>query len=280
MSTNRLDNEYQAFLRSQELWKKDPDATGRLEVKCGIPLKDKLDPVKLQGRLDRTADHKWEPGLLDYLATLDKIEPEYVKYLEDQQTPLPVVRARANDIMVRVDGKKCDLPLWEVPISNQTHDLYFNQIVAENNLDPEVLVLEGVRRFQHKADMLRGSNFVFVEDGTRWRYAWDWYDLLITIILGDIPNIIVGTTNPWMGLAHATPVVNYPVPKYHRLKNPSVDQIEKSSGHGQIVVSGANAYQMAHLNSHFEGLIFEWGADLTSDMGPGGTSLPLSFELR
>jgi hypothetical protein len=268
-------------LKAQDEWKKDPEAVGVLEVSCGIPLGDKLNPAKLQNRLDRTSEFEWQEGQLDFLKTLKGLDPDFVDYLKDQQLPNPKVMVQKNDIMVRVEGKMADLPFWEVPISNQMHDLYFNGVIAENNLDGEVLVLEGVRRFQHKADLLRGSTFTFTEDGTRWRYAWDWYELLMTIIMGDTPNIITGTTNPWMGMAHAVEVVAHVDPDFIRMHSPSVADLEDlvAIEVKPIVVSGANAYEMAHLHSHYGTFLnFEWGADLTSDMGPGGIPLPLFFK--
>lgn len=277
MTVNRLDNEFGAFLKAQELWKEDPDVSGRLEVRVGIPLKDKVDPAKLQGRLDRIAEFEFEPVFSEYLKLQD-LDPAFLEFLETAAVPHPRVLARENDVMVRVDGRRSDLPLWEVPIANQLHDLFFATMIAEQNLDGDVLVMEGVRRFQHKADLLRGSSVAFAEAGTRWRYSYDWYDLMIKVILGDLPNLITGTTNPWFALGHGLKVTNNQgIP---RLSAPSVKEIEASSD-DPVVVSETNAYEMAHLHSHFGNrLIFEWGSDLTSDMGPGGIPLPLTFETK
>lgn len=280
MSTNRLDNEIEMFLKAQESWKSDSSGTGRLEVRCPLPLKDKLDAAKLQGRLDRTSELKFEPSEVDYLATTKLFEEPFLQVLRDHILPMTRVMSRGEDVMVRVDGAIWELPMWEVPISNQIHDLYFSGIRADNGLSDDMLVVEGIRRLQHKADMLRMSGLVFTEAGTRWRYTWDWYEMITSVMIGDFPNLIEGTTNPWTAMKNGLGVISRrEEDKWLRVELPTADVLARvrEETDQPIVVTGVNAFEMAHLSSHVPEVSFEWGADLTADMGPGGIPLPLTF---
>lgn len=276
---DRLDNEYQAFKASKEFWMEDPKTKARLEVTSSIPLRKHIDPVKLQSRLDRFNEARFEDFQKDYVGTL--LGTEYANYLDNLNLAKVKVLAKKDDIKVVVEGPACELPLWEVPISIQIHDLYNGSVLQEFNegvFDFDNLVLEGTRRFQVKADLIRNSGARFVEAGTRWRYNYDWHSFLMGLFLGDLSNLVVGTTNLSFALTFGlTPIVNDDVKS---IESPSLIEIEKLLP-GPIVVKRVTAFEMAHLNSHFgDELIFEWDSDLASDIGPLGNILSLDYHIE
>ena len=277
MGINRFDNDYAAYLGGQEEFRRDPTATGVLIVESTTPLTKHVDPMKLQSRMDRLAEMRYEKAHLQYLGTLNKFDASYLEHL-DAEPPLVRVLAKDSRIKVVVEGLRSDLPIWETPVSEQIRDLYYAGVMQADGLDLDALVGEGIRRFQVKGDMLRNSGVRFVEAGTRFRYGFKWHSLLITLILGDMHDLLLGTTNLGMAMAFGLDPVANLAPDVVRIAGPSVRELEALyDGEGRpIVVTGVNAFQMAHLFGHFgDRITFEWDRDLTGDMGPAGTFLPL-----
>lgn len=306
MSVNRLDNDFLAFLKAQARFPKTDQVT--MNVTSVTKLKRYIDSAKLQARLDRVAEFRIAPAQIEYLAVTKRFTDEFLVWLAKMQMPLTKVMERDDHLRVTVKGTRAEMELWKAPISIQTHELYFNGVFATNELDGNV-VGEGVRRFQVKMDLLRNSGVRFVDSGSSVRYSFEWYALLMQVLLGDAPDLILGTTNTHFAMTHGLRPVAYlddeglasdwqagevlPLSAFTlesggaRMPMASVKGIEKVlKDHPQLegktlVVSGVNAYEMAHLRSHFgPQLVFEWGADLTSDMGPAGGVLPLSFVVK
>ena len=278
MSVNRLDNELSAFLRAQEVL--GDDTHHQLEVSCATPLMKYVDPAKLQGRLGRVGEMKFLPAQVEYLGTTGRFTAEFLAWLETNPWPNTRVLSKGKDLMVSVEGSPSELALVEVPISVQLHDLYYVGIFNENDLNANMIVGEGIRRLQTKLDLLRNCGVRFYEAGTRSRYGFDWHSLLLQVILGDASELLLGTTN--VGIAMSYGLRPFTAADVGAILGPtSVREMEsmlEGNPGATLVVSGVNAFEIAHLHSHFgDRLVFEWGADLTSDMGPAGRSLPLSF---
>jgi len=277
---NRLDNEYPAYIAAQESFLTDPGANGVLEVTSPIHLLEFVDPKRLQGRFDRIAEMRYDTVFVQYLESLG-MDSGFVKHLVAGDQSIMKVFAKGADVKIRVEGLKTDLLLWEVPISIQIRELYYNAVAEAENLDVNALVIEGARRFQVKGDMLRNSRVKFVEAGTRYRYSSEWHSLLLQIVTGDMGDLLLGTTNLAMALAFAlTPIANEDA---FKVASPTVQELEAlvNSESRPIVVTGTNAFQMAHLYGHLGNQVsFEWDQDLTGDMGPAGAYLPLDFKFR
>lgn len=281
MNTTRFDNELTTYLQAQEKFLKDPKEEATLTIGSPSLLGRFVDPQKLQGRLDRLAEMRYEKAHLQYLATLEKFDQDFLDHLNDEPPQVKVL-AKENKMKVIVEGFREDLPLWEVPIMLQIRDLYYTGALQADNLDYDALVGEGVRRFQVKGDMLRHSGVRFVEAGTRYRYGYEWHALLFQLMIGDMGELLLGTTNLAMAMAFALkPVDN--LAGVLRIESPSVSDLENlvDTEPRPIVVTGLNAFQMAHLYGHFgDHITFEWDRDLTGDMGPMGTFLPLTSTVQ
>jgi hypothetical protein len=196
--------------------------------------------------------------------------------------PPTSVLMKDDVLRVRSVGSLRDVRLWVAPISAQLHELYYESQVEQYGLDTGSLYLEGVRRFQVKSDFIRNSGARIVEAGMRYRFGFTWYVSLFTTLRGDLPDLFIGTTNVYLGMAHALPI--WSGDSHARTDETSVVGLERvlsSMSEGEeLIVHDVNAMQIAHLHSHFGSrLIFEWGADLMADMGPVGAILPLEIRI-
>lgn len=276
-SLTRLDNDYEAFLEASKAWGLENSGPGVLEITSpSAGLMRYVDPLKLQGFLDRIAEMRLDPGYREYLESLG-FDPRFVKALADATPPTPRVLSKDGNIKVTVTGERWQLPLWEVPVSVSIRDLYYANVAKQQNLNFDVLFNEGLRRFHVKSDMLRNSGLRFVEAGSRYRVAYDWYSFLIASIIGDMGDLLVGTTN--LGIAMAFGLRAAHSVEARRVQSPSVKDLESilDEEGRPVVVTGTNAFQMAHLYGHFgDSISFEWDQDLTADMGPAARFLPLS----
>lgn len=279
MTINKLDNEYIQYLRAAS-----SEGDGVLEVSSPELLKKYIDPAKLQARLDRVQEMEYDKAQIEYLQTVGKFSDAFLKEIQ-AVPPRAIVLGKGDNLKVRVEGPKIHLALWEVPIAIQLHDLWYVGIFDADQMDPGFIIGEGARRLQTKLDYLRNSGVRFVEDGTRTRYTWDWYSLILQSLMGDARDLLLGTTNPAMAMAFALPLIAYDdsltgATKGVRVSATSVEELSTLAGGHQdtLVVSGVNAFEMAHLHSHLgDRLVFEWGSDLSADVGPAGRALPLAY---
>lgn len=282
MSINKLDNEWTAFLKARAL----PKTDGIIEVSSPEPLKKYIDPVRLQTRLDRVQDMVFAKEEKEFLKLQGKFPNTFLTYIS-KQWPRAKVLVKGDELKVRVEGQLPYLALWEVPISIQIHDLWYMGIYNADTMDPNFVIGEGARRLQVKLDFLRNSGTRFVEAGVRMRYGWDWYSLVLQSLLGDARDLVLGTTNPTMAFAFSIPLLSYddlltgatPGVRVSATSVEELGRLAEEHSDSALVIQGVNAFEMAHLHSHFgDRLVFEWGTDLVSDVGPAGRSLPLVFD--
>lgn len=132
----------------------------------------------------------------------------------------------------------------------------------DNFLDKEMIMLdtimaEGVRKLMVKMDMVRGSDFRFVEAGTANRYSYQWQVILFSTMTSDVKRNIAGTTNPLFGLMYGLPLY---IPKSDRPVKPVIDFIKE----GQEV--DGSVYEMMHCYAHRGDTNTYLWSDLASDV--------------
>lgn len=276
MSLTRLDNEFPAFLEAERRFLADPTARAILEVTPETGLRQFINALKLQNQLDRVAEQSLLPEQRQFLA-LAGLDEAFLDHLEKGKTPSVKVLSKGDDIRIRIDGLAADLPLWEVSVNIRVRDLYYTGVAVQQQLNPEALVYEGMRRLHVKGDLLRNSGVRFVEAGTRYRTEFEWHSYLLEVLMGDLGDLLLGTTNPAMALAYGLTLGGKN--EARRVQEPSVRELEAilDAEHEPVVVYGVNAFQMAHLYGHVgDAVSFEWDRDLTCDMGPAGRFLPIT----
>lgn len=287
MTANPLDQEFNAFCVAQSRLEQ---GDGSLLVHSTNPLRRYIDPARLQARLDRFQQLPFPAASVQYLRGTKAFTEELLAALT---IPLPPVKVLSKDenIRVRVSGPLFQLVLWEHHISGQYHELFAKGIIQEHDLLEDALINEAIRRLQTKGDLIRSCGVRFVESGSSFRPHFGWYSAILPTLLGDMPDQLLGTTNVLAAMSyglspltltpefsggpmgiHTDGIMDYPT---------SVQKVAEvlDATPGILAITGARAYEMAHLDSHFgDRLVFGWGADLTADMGPVGTRLPLSFD--
>lgn len=279
MVVNRLDTELDTFFRAQAA-----TGTDQLTVECTEPLRKFVDPVKLQARLDEFAQIKFKSPEIQYLSLVPELETDFVGSLQDETLPRPKVSEKDGFIRVVVSGPRRLLCEWEHATSVIIHNLFATGTVEAYDLDFNTIFGEGVRRLQRKLDLVRNAGVRWVEAGSRYRMFDQFYAMLIPTILGDCPDQLYATTNAWMALSHGITPFSTHAPSLTKdvfddiidadvaLSKPTFDT---------ALVRAPNAFAMAHLVAHAGqsagNLLFEWGSDLTADMGAIRGALPLSF---
>src|SRR4051812_46183562 len=129
--TNILNNDLSAFLKADKLMGK---GDGVMHVTASQPLRVYIDPKRLQPRLDRIAEYKFDPVYREYMEALKVFTPEFVDFLG---TPYPDARvlSRGDAVRVEVTGSLASIELWKHPISAQLHQLHYAGNVEEYGLD-------------------------------------------------------------------------------------------------------------------------------------------------
>jgi hypothetical protein len=277
MSFTRIDNDYLCFLEAQEQFRSDPKARGTLEITSSAGrLLEYIEPMKLQGFLDRIAEFRFEKSMRQFLEQLGDLDSEFLDHLTAGEDSNIRVLSKGADLKVSIEGLIADLLMWIVPAETQMRELYNATVADVQGLDLDNLVREGVRRFQVKGDWLRNAEARYVDAGTRFRYSYEWHSLLLQMAIGDQHDLLLGTTNVGMAMAFGLPLVANREDR--RVHSPSVRELESilEEEGKPVVVTGVNGFQIAHLYGHVgDSVTFEWDRDFTGDMGPSGRFLPL-----
>jgi len=272
MSVSKLDNLYPAFIESQD--NLDNKDIGAMVMTCAnIPLNKHISALKLQSRLDRIQGLPLTESQIEYLKLIG-FNDAFIDLMSNW--PIMPSVSTSDEVSVRIEGTYSEAILWQAPVNMIVREMYFANIMAVNEIDVNVLMLEATRRFQSKGDMLRNCGLRFIEGGSDYRYRFDWYSLLFGMIMGDFSDVFLGTTNVGMAMSHGmTPYRS----DYPSISSPTTKQLEFALEKDQnVLVRDASAFQMAHLYSHFgDSISLEWGSDLVADMGLLGSNLDIKW---
>lgn len=276
MSAHFLDTDLSSFLLAQHRLRGPARKVDfQVRVLGGILL----DLSELQSQLQRVSQLNLDDVSREYLSVLKIFDDRFFSMASE---PLPVPEVEIDDgaVVIRVVCSAVHSAMWWPRLSAILHGLHFDRQLERHGLDRESLYVEGIRRFQTKLDMVRGSGLKFVEAGTSVRPDFDWQSAIVVALMGDVPKQLIGTTNPYFGLTFGLPVVSTMVgmvvgpPDVRDRRRVAAERALESDG--RILVNGANAYQMAHLHAHLgDRVLFEWSGDLVADLGPVDCSMSL-----
>lgn len=200
-----LDTDLYKFTMLQVVLHQFPQATGVYEFRCRnnhetvYPLgqiKDELD-----WELDRLCSIKFSQEDLQYLRSLRFIKSDFVDYMELFQLKRRFIHTSVdanNFLNIRIEGPIIQAMFFEIFVLSIVNELYFRP------LETPAVLLEGERRLQEKANLLRfyeveqlkyHSPFVVSDFGTRRRYRYSWHKHVIETLNAAAPTVFRGTSN-------------------------------------------------------------------------------------
>lgn len=249
---SRLDLDSFYLMKAREFM--GDDALVTATVKVTLPGgKMKVDSKFIMQRFERMDEIKYDATLeKDYLARFGGFDTEFIDFIYATKFP----EISFEDGNFRLFGTKASVYLSYCALRNLLTEHLHENFLDEELIVEDMVINEGIRKLMVKCDMVRGSDFPFIEAGTAIRYSYAWQATVFNTIVADLKPNLVGTTSPIFGML-------YGVPLYTR-KGEAVRPIIDSLKDGQEV--DGSIYEMLHCYIHRGGRNSYLWSDLMSDV--------------
>lgn len=169
------------------------------------PLSQYVQPVELEAHLAAIRDQGFTPEEIAYFAGLEtqqgdtRFDAPYLDFLADLTLSDVSVAtdAKTGDLHVASTGPWANSSLWETVVMSEINELYYKNLIEQNDLSLEEVQAEGDRRLDEKINRLKGSDIQFADFGTRRRFSAAWQGHVVERLATELPDNFVGTSNPW-----------------------------------------------------------------------------------
>jgi len=195
---------------SQVAYEKHPNTKVTFELKNrrnAQKLSKYVDPTALQERLNEF-QHGWTPEEVEFLGsqlrrgnTVGLFTDEYLGYLQHSQLPdvSVTIDPESDDLKVTATGQWAMVTFWETVVMSEINEMYFESFVTKNGLDLEEIYDEGDRRLSEKIAILQARRDIrFADFGTRRRFSYRWQKHVLSRLMSECPDSIIGTSNVWL----------------------------------------------------------------------------------
>jgi len=181
------------------------EVTYSFKNRGGQDLSDYVPVDDLASRLENVQRHGFGVDEIRYLGGLclesggPVFSHDFLDYLEHAQLP-DVTIEQTDDLSVETTGDWPTATFWETVILSEVNEIYFENYLKSQGLDPFDVYTEGDRRLTHKIDILKANpNIKFADFGTRRHFSVNWQKHVLNRLMRECPASLVGTSN--VGLA-------------------------------------------------------------------------------
>ncbi|GAA5002127.1 nicotinate phosphoribosyltransferase [Acinetobacter puyangensis] len=205
-----LDTDLYKFTMLQVVLHQFPQAHSVYLFRCRNSTEAVYPLREIKDELDREINDlcqlKFKEQELQYLRNLRFIKSDFVDYLELFQLKRRFIETIIDDngeLVIRIEGPMVQALFFEIFVLAIVNELYFRR------LDVEEALMEGERRLQAKAALLReyaelqvkGEPPFLVSDfGTRRRYSYTWQRHVVETLKSAAPNVFRGTSNVYLAM--------------------------------------------------------------------------------
>lgn len=199
-----LDTDAYKLNMQQAIFHHYPEVEVTAEFHCRsdeslVALKERLEKeIQALASLSFTEDE------LNYLASLNLYQPDYLEYLRQFSLKAHQVRVSIVDgqLAIHIEGKWLDVILWEVPLLAIICELRCHVKYPNTTVRQAVELLEG------KLTLLSGINedFHFVDFGTRRRFSKAVHHAIVNHLVQHCSHFS-GTSNLFLAKQHGIPAV-------------------------------------------------------------------------
>jgi len=129
---------------------------------------------------------------LDYLIQLNFFKPMFIEYLKTFQLNPEHVKVSVIDdeLDITIEGTWLETILFEVPILAIVNELFFSTLPVKDNTETW-----GFDRLVDKINLIKDTDLIFADFGTRRRYSFAWQNEIIKGLHENVPNNFIGTSN-------------------------------------------------------------------------------------
>lgn len=278
MTISLLDNDFYALTMSLWIWRYMPGHMVTYAFKnrsLGVRLSEAVDMGVLRAKLAELSKTRFNESELKWIATQGFIpaqyQDEYIEYLRHLMLPEIYVGNEDGYLIIEYTGSWASTVLLETPILAIVNEAYF-----ESRMDKKI----GRAQLDNKIQILKEHPEIqFLEFGTRRRAAQDWQIEVLGTLLANIPDNVVGTSNPLLAkefgirasgtMAHQLFMVTAAVLKANSGDedwNPLISAERKVlggweelyAGHPELLIALTDTFSTPHFLSHAAGYMATW----------------------
>ena len=209
-----LDTDFYKFSMGQYIWKYhlDVPVTFRLANRTSsVRLAEYVDMGRLKEELDHVRSLKFGNSDLHYLRGTNEygdrmFQEDYLEFLKGLRLPdfNYWYNTPRNQINLEFTGPWSSVTYWEIPALAIVTELYGESLMQDlTRHEREVMYAQGLLRLHEKIKRLRTRPHVkFSEFGTRRRFSRQWHERVVDMLVAEIPDQILGTSNVKLASDH------------------------------------------------------------------------------
>lgn len=187
----------------QFVWKHFPDAVVKYEFKNrtkDVRLAEIVHPSLVEFELRKYSRLRITDEEALYLKSLGMFEDEYINFLKKIQLSKPIVSVTEDgQLSISVEGRWCDEIYWETVVLSVVNELYCSKI--SESVDKNAILEDGRNRLLEKISVLKKYPSIrFSDFGTRRRHSLAWQENVLNILLKEIPEQLIGTSNVYLAM--------------------------------------------------------------------------------
>lgn len=195
-----LDVDYYKFTMGQFLfhWYRNNIVEFGFHNRTSIRLADIIPIKELRRQLDHVRTLRFRPEELAFLVEQQfpdgtrTFKKDYIRMLGNLRLPAYRLRVVDGQFDLVFKGKPFEVTMWETISLSIINELYYLYTEGE----PEKNYPEGDRRLYEKIGIFREHPRIrIMEFGTRRRYSRAWQEHVTRILIKELPDQIVGTSN-------------------------------------------------------------------------------------
>lgn len=210
--SDRLD--YYKLSMGQLAFEQHPDAEVTFTLKNRnpeYPLGAYVDEAELDARFKEIAERGFTAEEIAYYASIEaedgssRFDEPYLDFLADLQlTDVTITKnPDTQELAINTRGPWANVSLWETIVMSEVNELYNQKYLAANGMNLEDVWREGDRRLDENIEKLKDRpDIKFADFGTRRRFSADWHDHVLGRLAVELPDNLIGTSNPWFAYKH------------------------------------------------------------------------------
>ena len=210
--TSLLDVDFYKFTMGQLVLHRYPDVLVRYAFKnrtSSVKISEFVSEEDLRHELDEARKLRFNNSELHYLRGTNEyggrmFEEDYLEFLRGFELPEYRLEVVDGELVIEVAGRWCETIYWETIILAIVNELYNDALMSRlSRFEREAVQAEGILRLKRKIKKLRAKpKLRFSEFGTRRRFSGEHQDYVVGVLVEEIPDQLVGTSNVLLAMKH------------------------------------------------------------------------------
>lgn len=169
-----------------------------------VNLRNFISLEDLRRELDAERALRFTPEGINYLRESRYIPrgmfcEEFLNFLQNLRLPEVLIKENEKDFSIEVSGTWAETILWETLILSVVNELYCRGVISAEGKSEVEVWSEGQSRLSEKIRILKlNPQIKFSDFGTRRRFSRLWQDNVLSRLVLEMPDQLLGTSNVWL----------------------------------------------------------------------------------